>query len=433
MSRPSLPWLAAGLWTGLLVAAGAVAASLHPGAPFDGRYAYELTKLQVSYGPRPAGSAAQRAVAARLVKLLPGGHFEPVPGGLRNIVGELPGRRPAIVVGAHYDTTDVPGYLGANNSATGVGAVIALARAMKGDRRSPGQAAVRFVLFDGEEAPTGYADFYTEGLRGSRAYAAAHAKATREVIVLDFIALHDVQLSRDPSSDPALWSRLRAAARRAGTLALFPNTLQGTVLDDHTPFLRASVPAIDLIDFRYRCWQKLCDDMSQVSRTNLTKVGATVLELLRSERASLASAQKAIDITPGYIAGIKLGMTHAQARALLGKPVRVDRLEDGYDRLVSERKKVEAYFRAGVKGAAVVTTWSRILRTDKQVGPCSTVAALKAAYGSRLVPFRQAGKVIAYRLGTLIFATPNGTRVTAVAVGRGTGAIYVALNVPACR
>ena len=284
MRRPSLPRLVAVLCTGLLIAAGAVVASLHPGAPFDGRYAYELTKLQVSYGPRPAGSVAQRAVAARLVKLLPGGHFEPVPGGLRNIVGQLPGRRPAIVVAAHYDTTDVPGYLGANNSATGVGAVIAIARALKGDRRVPGRAAVRFVLFDGEEAPTGYADFYTEGLRGSRAYAAAHAKEIREVIVLDFIALHDEQLSRDRSADPALWSRLRAAARRAGTLDLFPSTLQGVVLDDHTPFLRASIPAVDLIDFRYPCWQKVCDDMSQVSSKNLTRVGATVLELLRSER-----------------------------------------------------------------------------------------------------------------------------------------------------
>jgi len=284
VSRPSLPRLAVGLCAGLLVAAGAVVASLHPGAPFDGRYAYELTKLQVSHGPRPAGSVAQRAVAARLVKLLPGGHFEPVPGGLRNVVGQLPGRGPAIVVAAHYDTTDVPGYLGANNSATGVGAVIAIARALKGDRRTPGQAAVRFVLFDGEEAPTGYTDFYTEGLRGSRAYAAAHAKELREVIVLDFIALHDEQLSRDRSADPALWSRLRAAARRAGTLDLFPGTLQGVVLDDHTPFLRASIPAIDLIDFRYPCWQKVCDDMTQVSSKNLTRVGVTVLELLRSER-----------------------------------------------------------------------------------------------------------------------------------------------------
>jgi peptidase M28-like protein len=286
--------LAAVLGVGLLGAGSALAAThfsssahagpLHPGAPFDGGYAYALTRLQVSFGPRPAGSAAQRAVAARLVKLLPRGHFEPVPGGLRNIVGKLPGRKPEIVVAAHYDTTNEPGYLGANNSAAGVGAVIALARAMKGDLRRPRQAAVRFVLFDGEEAPVGYSDFYKEGLRGSKAYAVAHARETREVIVLDFIALHDVQLSRDPSSDRALWSRLRAAAARVRTLDLFPDTTQGLVLDDHTPFVRASIPAIDLIDFDYPCWQQLCDDLSKVSQRNLTRVGSTVLELLRSER-----------------------------------------------------------------------------------------------------------------------------------------------------
>jgi hypothetical protein len=148
--------------------------------------------------------------------------------------------------------------------------------------------------------------------------------------------------------------------------------------------------------------------------------------------APLASAQKAIDITPGYIIGIKLGMTHAQARGLLGKPVRVDRLEGGYEGLVNGGKQVEAYFRAGTKGVVVVTTWSKYLRTDEQIGPCSKVAALKAAYGSRLLPFRLAGKVVAYRLGNLIFAT-HGTRlVLTVAVGRGTAAIYVALNSSTC-
>jgi Peptidase family M28 len=270
-----------------LVAAGSLSARVqvvHPGAPFDGRYAYQLTKLQVSYGPRPTGSAAQRAVAGKLVRLLPRGHFEPVPGGLRNIVGALPGRLPAILVVAHYDTTDVPGYLGANNSAAGVGAVIALAKALRTDPSRPRQAAVRFLLTDGEEAPSGFTDFYAEGLRGSKAYAAAHAKELREVIVLDFIALHDLVLTRDVTSDLPLWARLRAAAARAGTGALFPPASQGAVMDDHTPFLRAGIPAIDLIDFRYACWQKLCDDLSQVSAANLTRVGKTVLELIRSER-----------------------------------------------------------------------------------------------------------------------------------------------------
>jgi glutaminyl-peptide cyclotransferase len=277
--------VAAAVCAGLVLAgASGAAGPLRPGAPFDGAYAYALTKLQLSFGPRPAGSAAQRAVAARLVKLLPRGHFEPVPGGLRNVAGYLPGTGRAIVVLAHYDTTDVPGYLGANNSAAGVGAVVAIARALAGDPRRPGEAPVRFVLSDGEEAPAGFKDFYAEGLRGSKAYAAAHADDVREVVVLDFIALRNVRLRRDPSSDPGLWARLRAAAARAGTLGLFPPGVQGEVLDDHTPFLRAGIPAIDLIDFDYPCWQKVCDDLSKVSRASLTKVGATVLELLRAER-----------------------------------------------------------------------------------------------------------------------------------------------------
>ncbi len=276
--------LAAATVVGVLLAGPATASAVHPGAPFDGRYAYDLTTLQLSYGPRPAGSSAQRAVAARLVRLLPGGHFEPVPGRLRNVVGQLPGRMPAIVVAAHYDTTDVPGYLGANNSAAGVGAVLAIARALGSDRPGAGLAAIRFVLFDGEEAPSGFKDFYREGLRGSRAYVAAHAGEIREVVVLDFIALRSLRLRRDSSADAALWSRLRAAAARAGTLGLFPAGTQGEVLDDHTPFLRAGIPAVDLIDFDYPCWQKVCDDLSQVSRQNLARVGRTVLELLRAER-----------------------------------------------------------------------------------------------------------------------------------------------------
>ena len=278
-------FLGAALAAGLLATATAGAtAPLHPGAPFDGTYAYALTKLQVDAGPRPAGSVTQRAVAEKLVKLLPNGHFEAVPGGLRNIVGTLPGRMPAILLVAHYDTTDVPGYLGANNSATGVGAVIAIAKALKSDPKALGRRAVRFLLTDGEEAPSGFEDFYAEGLRGSKAYASAHAKELREVIVLDFIALHDELLKRDTTSDRPLWARLRSAAARSKTLAIFPDQVQGAVLDDHTPFLRAGIPAIDLIDFDYPCWQKVCDDLSQVSKANLAKVGRTVLELIRAER-----------------------------------------------------------------------------------------------------------------------------------------------------
>ena len=147
--------------------------------------------------------------------------------------------------------------------------------------------------------------------------------------------------------------------------------------------------------------------------------------------APLASAQKAIDITPSYIAGIHLGMSQAQARSAMTRPIRIDRLEDGYMRLVSSKQKLESYFRTGTKGVAVVTTWNRQLQTDEQVGPCSTVTALKNAYGSRLVPFKEGGKTVAYRLANLIF-TLNGSRVGTVALGHGTQAMYVALSATQC-
>jgi hypothetical protein len=82
--RPLRAVLVAVLATWLVVAGIAGAADrlsssprvrpLHPGAPFDGRYAYALTRLQLSFGPRPARSSAQRAAAARLVRLLSHGH-----------------------------------------------------------------------------------------------------------------------------------------------------------------------------------------------------------------------------------------------------------------------------------------------------------------------------------------------------------------------
>jgi len=148
--------------------------------------------------------------------------------------------------------------------------------------------------------------------------------------------------------------------------------------------------------------------------------------------APLASAQKAIDIRPDSIAGIRLGMPKAKATSLMAKPLRHDRLEDGYERFVSPKQKVEIYFRTGTKGVAVVTTWNRTLQTDEGIGPCSTIAALKKTYRGRLKPFHQGLGTPAYRLGNLTF-TRNGMRVGVIGLGRGDGASYVALNVAPCR
>ncbi|MBB4662516.1 M28 family metallopeptidase [Conexibacter arvalis] len=254
------------------------------GDRFDGGRAHADVRAQVARGPRPAGSGASRQLARWLRARLPGGRFEAVPGGLRNVVGVLPGSRPAIVVGAHYDTKAIPGFVGANDGAAGTAVVLELARALRRSGRPAGAPELRFVLFDGEESPDDSADFYSSGLRGSRAYVRRHADELGAAIVVDFVGQRGLRLPREGGSDEAVWERLRAAAARVGVGAVFPDRAVGEILDDHTPFNRAGVPAVDLIDFRYDCFHRACDRLDRVDARSLDAVGEALTELLRQKR-----------------------------------------------------------------------------------------------------------------------------------------------------
>lgn len=252
---------------------------------FDGARAFAELRAEVAVGPRPAGSPKLRRLASRLRARLPRGRFETVGGGLRNIVGTLPGRSPAVVVAAHYDTKDIPGFVGAEDGAGGTAAVLELARVLsKG--RPPDAPELRFVLFDGEESPRGSSDFLRDGVRGSRAYVRAHRREVREMILLDFIADRELSLPREVGSDAGLWRRLRAAAARVGVAPVFPDRTRAIVEDDHTPFTAAGVPAIDLIDFDYPYWHTTADTPDKLSVRSLDATGEAVLELLSPARRS---------------------------------------------------------------------------------------------------------------------------------------------------
>lgn len=267
---------------------GCGSSSAGQGAPdrFDADRAWRLAELQVAHGQRPAGSPQLRRLAAELRPLLPAGRFEPLSGepGLRNVVGTLPGTKPGIVIGAHYDTLARPrGFLGANNGAAGSAIVIEAARALQRMQAGPGAREVRFVLFDGEEPaevlPEETADFYSEGLRGSRAYVAAHPGRTRAMILLDYVGNRGLWLPREGTSDAALWNRLLGAADAVGMERFFSPQAGVAIVDDHTPFLRAGVAAIDLIDWRYP-GHSLADGLDKLSRRSLDAVGETVVRLV---------------------------------------------------------------------------------------------------------------------------------------------------------
>jgi glutaminyl-peptide cyclotransferase len=254
---------------------------------FDVDRAISLVDRQVAAGQRPAGSPQLRRLATELRPLLPDAHFEPFSGngpqqGLRNVVGVLPGAGPAILIGAHYDTEfHPPGFVGANDGAAGTAGVIELARSLPSELPSD-HREIRFVLFDGEEEPPGCAarDFASCGLRGSRAYAAAHRGEIGEMVLLDYIAHEGARFRREENSDPALWQRLRTAAVQVGTESYFPDATQSPVIDDHIPFLMQGVPSIDLIDFSYPYADTVEDTPDKLDPAVFDAVGETVAQLV---------------------------------------------------------------------------------------------------------------------------------------------------------
>jgi glutaminyl-peptide cyclotransferase len=253
-----------------------------------------LVRAQVAVGQRPAGSPELRNLAVTLRDTLaaqPGAGisavFEPFHStgpqqGLRNVVGVLPGRAPAILIGAHYDTEWHPqGFVGANDSAAGTAAVLELAGSLPAEL-PPGHREIRFVLFDGEEDPPGCTDqdFQFCALRGSRAYAAAHPNEIGDMILLDYIANRGARIPRELNSSQPLWDQLRRAADEVGAGEIFPAGAQGGVIDDHYPFLAQGVPSIDLIDFSYPYADTVQDTVDKLDPAVLDEVGEAVTQLV---------------------------------------------------------------------------------------------------------------------------------------------------------
>jgi glutaminyl-peptide cyclotransferase len=259
---------------------------------FDEGRAFADLRAQVRLGPRPAGSAAGRRLTALLASRLreAGARGVGVQRPHRNVVGVIPGDEPgAIVVGAHHDTKDgIPGFVGANDGASGVAVVLELARALRGHVRGP---SIHVALFDAEEA-RGERPFTEDGARGSAQYVrysrgggrqgSAPLDEIRAMALFDLVGDCDLDIPLEQNSDPGLYDRFRDAA-----LELDPEGggepfvgEADAVLDDHVPFADAGVPVVDLIDFRFgpgpppgEWWHTTEDDLDRVCARSLGAVG----------------------------------------------------------------------------------------------------------------------------------------------------------------
>jgi Zn-dependent M28 family amino/carboxypeptidase len=61
-------------------------------------------------------------------------------------------------------------------------------------------------------------------------------------------------------------------AEKLGYNTAFIQEEKYSMLDDHTPFLEAGIPAVDVIDFDYEFWHTTQDTMDKVSIESLKMI-----------------------------------------------------------------------------------------------------------------------------------------------------------------
>lgn len=277
----------------------AVPPGLYPVSKFTGTAAYREVEGFLKAGSGVSGSAGASNASAYLVGRLRarGLHvtldaFEnQTPEGIktfRNVMAVIPGKQDRVVIlGAHYDLkAGIEPFVGANDSGSGVGLLLALAPVLQESNDGP---EMWLVFFDGEECLVNYGR--GDGLHGSRHLAGrlvAEGKVARvrAFILADMIGDKNLTVTLPRNSDAALVSAVFSAATAAGVRDAF-SLLDYSILDDHQPFLELGIPAIDLIDFHYGSapgindyWHTSEDTLNKLSANSLETVGRVILRVL---------------------------------------------------------------------------------------------------------------------------------------------------------
>jgi glutaminyl-peptide cyclotransferase len=265
-----------------------------PSTTFDGQQAFELAVRQVEFGFRPTGSAASWATGDWIINVLSQAGWETESQVFdyqgvtaRNIVGKSPGSqgKPTVILGAHYDTRrradqdqqnpDQP-VLGANDGASGTAVLLELASSLETDRIP---YEVWLAFFDAED--NGNLDGW-DWIVGSTYMASQLTIDPEFVIVVDMVGDTYQQIYYDRNSDPDLMAEIWSVAATIGYEDSFIPAYRHAMLDDHTPFARLGIPAVDIIDFDYPYWHTTADTIDKVNAQSLERVGRTLETFLEN-------------------------------------------------------------------------------------------------------------------------------------------------------
>lgn len=267
------------------------------GGEFSGPRALEATRQIVAIGPRPPGSAGSAKMHAHIVKQVkalgwtvsedrftartPKGPIQ-----MKNIIARKPGLSgKAVAVTGHADTKFFPfRFVGANDAGSSSGLLLELARALQDVRL---KNDVYLVWFDGEEAIEEWTA--TDSLHGSRHLAERWQKDGTNarllaLINVDMIGDRDLKIVQEYYSVDSLRRLVWQVASELGYAGHFLSQ-PIPIEDDHVPFLKKGVRAVNLIDFEYgpnhAWWHTPEDTMDKLSARSLEITGRVVMETIR--------------------------------------------------------------------------------------------------------------------------------------------------------
>lgn len=240
-----------------------------------------IRELAVGIGPRPAGSAGEAKAVEYLESTLRDlGYetslmqFERYDGGVSsNVIARFKGVDYAngyVIVGGHYDT--VLNAPGANDNASGVGVVMALAQAF-GGRNLP----VEFVGFGAEEYPPSRAEHHA----GSRAYAAGLVDPTvvRAMVSVDMVgAGPSVLIVKTRAHADLLQKEIDGIAHSRGVA--HEMRIEGD-FSDHVEFAKRKIPAAWLWSGSHPTLHRPSDKIEVVQPGSVERAGVLLFEWLR--------------------------------------------------------------------------------------------------------------------------------------------------------
>jgi Zn-dependent M28 family amino/carboxypeptidase len=233
-------------------------------SPFQADRAYQDLEKILAYGPRKIASEAARktrdyleaeldAIGIKVQKHTftantPIGNVE-----MHNLIAKISGTEPGVILlGNHYDTKLYPGdnFLGANDGGATTAWMLEFARTVGPTREG---RSLWLTWFDGEEAIKRWSA--TDGIYGSRQFV-QYLKETNELqnihtmINVDMIGDCHLSILKDRGAPEWLNATVWTIATKLGYKSHFSDFSQ-SVQDDHIPFRKANIPALEIIDFSY--------------------------------------------------------------------------------------------------------------------------------------------------------------------------------------